>query len=207
MNRFPLIAAASIAVALALTACSAGRPADTGKTPESSPVAATPASPGPSASAGSEFGASAKSSRGNLLKEIGQIAGTTSSATNAVTSRFTVTDITMDIPCTSRFQSPPKNGHYVGIHLNVETTPELAQDPYPSLSFTPFEWQAYDAEGKRLNDPQGNAYSCLDQGELLPSQIGPGQSVSGWIVLDVASTSGTLVFAMAGGPTGWEWKY
>lgn len=207
MNRFPLIATATVTLALALTACSASKPADSGKTPDTAPAATTAASPTPSApEAGSEYGPSEKSSRGNLIKKIGQLAGTTSSATNVVTSRFAVTDITMDVECTSGFQRAPKNGHYLGIHLNVETTPELAQDPFPSLSFTPFDWQAYDADGKRLNDPQGNAYSCMDQGQLLPSQIGPGQSVSGWIVLDVASPTGAVVLTM-GGPTGWEWSY
>lgn len=53
----------------------------------------------------------------------------------------------------------------------------------------------------------GNAWSCFDSGQLLPSQIGPGQSVSGWMVLDVAATTGSLVMTMAGGPTGWEWSY
>ncbi|MFX0590951.1 hypothetical protein ACOARS_12600, partial [Glaesserella parasuis] len=73
--------------------------------------------------------------------------------------------------------------------------------------FGPYDWQAYDGEGKRLNDPMGNAWSCFDSGQLLPSQIGPGQSVSGWVVLDVAATTGSLVMTMAGGPTGWEWSY
>ncbi|ANG86900.1 hypothetical protein [Microbacterium aurantiacum] len=93
------------------------------------------------------------------------------------------------------------------LHLNVETTPELADDDFPWISFTQYDWQAYDADGKRLNDPVGNAWSCLDSGEMLPSQIGPGQSVSGWIVLDVAATEGIVVLAMGGSPTGWEWSY
>ncbi len=39
------------------------------------------------------------------------------------------------------------------------------------------------------------------------AQIGPGQSVSGWIVLDVASPTGAVVLAMGGSPVGWEWAY
>lgn len=208
MNRFPLIAATTVALALALTACSSPKAADTGKTPQTTPVAKDAASPAASPTAGgSEYGSIEKSSRGNLIKQIGQLAGTTSVSSDVVTSRFAVTDVTLDIPCTSEYAEPSKNGHFLGIHVNVETTPELAKEQFPALLFTSYDWQAYDAAGKRLNDPQGNAYSCLDSGEILPSKIGPGQSVSGWIVLDVASPTGAVAFTMGGSATGWEWSY
>lgn len=137
---------------------------------------------------------------------LGELAGTGSITSDAVTSRFTVTDIVLDVECGSGFASAPANGHYLGIHFNVETTPELAAEEFASLYFTRYDWQAYDANGKRLNDPVGNSWSCLDASQELPSEIGPGQSVSGWIVLDVAATSGSVVLAMDG-PTGWEWAY
>lgn len=215
MNRFAPVAAASLTLVLALSACSSAQPEDSGKTPDTAPVAtAEPTveptvepTAEPTEDAGeSEFGASTKSTRGNLIKEVGQLAGT-SSASDVITSRFAVTDIVIDPECTSGFADAPANGHYLGVHLNVETTPELAEDDFPWISFTPYDWQAYDADGKRLNDPVGNAWSCLDTGEQLPSQIGPGQSVSGWIVLDVAATNGVVVLAMGGAPTGWEWTY
>jgi hypothetical protein len=91
--------------------------------------------------------------------------------------------------------------------MNVETTPELADQSYPWVSFSQYDWQAFDVDGKRLNDPNGNAWSCLDDASQLPGQIGPGQSVSGWIVLDVAATNGLVVLAMSGAPAGWEWGY
>lgn len=207
MHRLPLLAAASLATIVALTACSPAQPADTGKTPGTAPVATTPAPEPSEAVAESEFGASATSSRGNLVKEIGQLAGTSALDSDVVTSRFAVTDIVVDPECTSGFADTPENGYYLGVHLNVETTPELADDDVPWISFTQYDWQAYDADGKRLNDPVGNAWSCLDSGEMLPSQIGPGQSVSGWIVLDVAAPDGIVVLAMGGSPTGWEWSY
>lgn len=212
MNKFVPIVAASLALALVLGGCSSTQPADTGKQPDTAPVATPESTPDPTESSAdgegtSEFGESVTNSRGNLIKEIGQLAGTSSLATDVVTSRFAVTDIVVDPECTSGFPDAPANGHYLGIHLNVETTPQLADDEFPWLSFTQYDWQAYDAEGKRLNDPVGNAWSCLDTGQQLPSQIGPGQSVSGWIVLDVAATSGSVVLAMGGSPTGWEWAY
>ena len=119
-----------------------------------------------------------------------------------VTSRFAVTDLVLDPTCDSGFSETPANGHYLGIHLNVESTPELAEEEFPWVSFTQYGWQAYDADGKRLNDPVGNAWTCLDSSQQLPAQIGPGQSVSGWIVLDVASPTGAVVLAMGGSPVG-----
>ncbi len=145
--------------------------------------------------------------RGNLVKTIGQLAGTSSLTSDVVTSRFAVTDLVLDPTCDSGFPETPANGHYLGIHLNVESTPELAEEEFPWVSFTQYDWQAYDADGKRLNDPVGNAWTCLDSSQQLPAQIGPGQSVSGWIVLDVASPTGAVVLAMGGSPVGWEWAY
>lgn len=199
-------AAAFVAVALTLAACSAAAPADTGKTPDTEPAASPSAAPA-SDDAPSEFGTSATSSRGNLVKEIGQLAGTSSLTSDVVTSRFAVTDLVLDPTCDSGFPETPANGHYLGIHINVESTPELAAEEFPWVSFTQYDWQAYDTDGRRLNDPIGNAWTCLDSSQQLPAQIGPGQSVSGWIVLDVAAPTGVVVLAMGGGPTGWEWSY
>lgn len=192
------------ALTLSLAACSAAAPADTGKTPDTKP--AVTATPTPSEAA-SEFGEAVKNSRGNLVKTIGQLAGTSSLTSDVVTSRFAVTDLVLDPTCDSGFAETPANGHYLGIHLNVESTPELAEEEFPWVSFTLYDWQAYDADGKRLNDPVGNAWTCLDSSQQLPAQIGPGQSVSGWIVLDVASPTGAVVLAMGGSPVGWEWVY
>ena len=192
------------ALALSLAACSAVAPADTGKTPDTQPATSgtRAQSEGPS-----EFGEAVKNSRGNLVKAIGQLAGTSSLTSNVVTSRFAVTDLVLDPTCDSGFSETPANGHYLGIHLNVESTPELAEEEFPWVSFTQYGWQAYDADGKRLNDPVGNAWTCLDSSQQLPAQIGPGQSVSGWIVLDVASPTGAVVLAMGESPVGWEWVY
>ena len=88
----------------------------------------------------------------------------------------------------------------------METTPALANEPVPSLSFSPWAWQAFDGEGKRINDAVGNGYSCLDSTQVLPSDMGPGQSISGVIVLDVAATTGTLAL-LPQGSGGWEWNY
>ncbi len=200
MTSYARITAIALALGLVLTGCTA-TPADTGKTPDTAPV--TEATP----HASEEPAAAAKSSRGNLVKEVGELAGTTSIASGVTTSRFALTDIVLDRECTSGFSDPASNGHYLALHLNVETTPELAEEAFDWISITTYDWQAYDADGKRLNDPVGNAWSCLDAAEQLPSQIGPGQSVSGWMVLDVAAPTGFVVLTMGANTTGWEWAY
>lgn len=213
MRPFASFTAAAVLV-LTLTACTsapaadAGKAPDSGKTPDTAPVATATPTPEPTETAEeSEYGPVVKSTRGNLVKELGQLSGTSSARSEVATSRFAVTDIVLDPECTSSFPQAPVNGHFLGIHLNIETTPELAEEDYPWMTFTPYDWQAYDGEGKRLNDPVGNAWSCFDTTQQVPAQIGPGQSVSGWIVLDVAATTGAVVLTMGGNPIGWEWVY
>lgn len=46
----------------------------------------------------------------------------------------------------------------------------------------------------------------MDAGDQLPSDIGPGQSVSGWIVLDLPTDHGAVVLTMRA-DVGWEWAY
>lgn len=207
MRTAPILTASVALLALTLTGCGSAAPTDTGKTPDTAPVASSTPTPTPTPTAESEFGEQVTSSRGNLVKQLGQLAGTSSVDGSTVTSRFAVTDIVLDQACDTGYSDAAQNGHYLGIHLNVETTPELAEEAYPSVSFTQYDWQAYDADGKRLNDPVGNAWSCLDASQSLPSEIGPGQSVSGWIVLDVAAPAGIVVLAPVGSGVGWEWTY
>lgn len=211
MNR-AVIGTVAVIAALLVTGCAASEPPkDSGKkpatgsvvTPEPEPTATAADTPAPD----SEFGETKMSSRGNMIKQIGQLAGTgISGDASVIGSRFVVTDIVLDPKCDTGWADPPANGHYLAVHLNVETTPELAQSDYPEVWFTAHDWQAYDPDGKRLNDPVGNAWSCMSEASTLPESIGPGQSVSGYIVLDVAATTGAVALVM-GPSVGWEWEY
>jgi len=204
----PALATAAITI---LAGCSAG-PADAdpdpSHLPDTAPVATEAPSPSPTASsADPAFGERVVNDHGNLVKTIGQLAGISLTEHEDVTAaQFAVTDIVVDLDCTTGYEDAPQNGHFVGIHLNVETTPELAQDDIGTLSFSEWGWLAFDAEGKRVNDPIGNAWSCLADSDQLPIDIGPGQSVSGWIVLDLPTTTGSVVLTM-GAANGWEWTY
>ncbi|WP_206476762.1 hypothetical protein [Microbacterium sp. KRD172] len=209
MFRKSLAASGVALAAFAFAACSAPSPAaDTGKTPDTAPVESAPTPEASTPAPESEFGEKVLSTRGNMIKQIGQLAGTgISGDPDTIGSRFVVTDIVLDPVCDSGWSDTPANGHYLALHINVETTPELAQSDNPEVWFSPYDWQSYDPHGKRLNDPVGNAWSCMSEAATLPSSVGPGQSVSGYIVLDVAATTGTVVMTLGGGPTGWEWDY
>ncbi len=155
----------------------------------------------------SPFGESVTSSRGNLVKEIGQLAGITSHTGDPVVE-FVVTDIVVDFACTSDWAEAPANGHYVGLELEITTTPELADEPSPEFWMSNHDFSAWSTEGKRVNDPVGNAYSCLSDSDSIPDRIGPDEAVGGWIVLDLPHDAGAIGYSWIGlNGGGWEWAY
>lgn len=207
MRTLTASALAITAVAM-LTGCGpAAVVADPSHLPDTAPVATSTPTPTPTETAGDGFGERIVNDHGNVVKQVGQLAGISlPEQGDVLVAQFAVTDIVVDVACTSEYADASANGHLVGIHLNVETTPELAQDVVGTLTFAEWGWQAYDADGKRVNDPIGNALWCMSSGDQLPSDIGPGQSASGWIVLDLPSPTGSVVLTM-GAPSGWEWQY
>ncbi|USQ81217.1 hypothetical protein NF556_06130 [Ornithinimicrobium faecis] len=72
-----------------------------------------------------------------------------------------------------------------------------------------FYLAAFSADGVRANDISGNAWSCLESADSLPSEIGPGQKATGKIVIDTDLASGVLVYQPMSwdGNLGWEWKF
>ena len=193
------------AALVALSACAPTPPtADEAAVP---PVAAPTASPTPPPAddEATDFGDAEFNDRGNLIKQIGQSAGMTYYDT--LVASFVVTEIMLDLECTSGFANPPANGHYLGVKIDIETLPELANADFASVTISPYDWQVFDSTGMRLNDAQGNAWSCLDQSQQLPTDLGPGQRASGWIVLDVAQPTGSIALVPIGYEAGWEWAY
>ena len=201
-----ILAATTVFVtALLLAGCSAP-PSDEGAD-SLKPVAAATVEPTPSPTPTSEWGESVRNDHDNLVKVINQLAGTTASYDDdVVTSRFTVTGFKLDPECNSGFSEGAANGHYLRVDLHIETTPELAKESSPTMSFDEYGWNAYNADGTRLNDPIGNAWSCLDSSLELPMNIGPGEVVDGSVILDVKDATGSVALTF-GGPAGWEWTY
>lgn len=148
---------------------------------------------------------SPESERGYLIKEIGQEASLTGYDQEELVV-FTVDAIERDPTCTSGYPETPINGHYLAVTITAQTFPALANNEIGTVSFTEWAWEAYSSSGVRLNDPVGTGYSCLSNGEMMPSEIGAGQKVTGTIVLDVADLHGTVAYMPYTG-IGWEWSY
>lgn len=146
------------------------------------------------------------SRRGNLVKEIGELGGLTDEDGELLIG-FWVDEIQVDFECTRESPDAPLNGHFVGIKFQVETSPGLADEPDGEFWLSHHDMSAWTSDGKRVNDPVGNAFWCADDADLLPSRIGPGEGAEGWIVLDLPSNAEAvgLTLYTASGRAGWEW--
>lgn len=169
-----------------------------------------PATPSPEAAAETTSAApeAEKSTRGNLVKEIGEGAGMTDEDGEQLVS-FVVNSISIDVPCTHEYSQAPENGHIMVLDISVVTEPALAESLDPTFQFNPYGFTEIAPNGTTSNADLGTmaTYSCLPDAEVLPQTIGPGEKVTGKVVLDVTNPSGTLVFKYGGSPSGWEWTY
>jgi hypothetical protein len=123
---------------------------------------------------------------------------------------FVLTDIEVDFTCTSDWAEEPQNGTFVALTFEVETFPELGNDEwFGSFSMSSYDFTVFSPDGTRENDSDGNSFMCLDEGDELPYDMGPGEKASGKIVLDTAHPSGVIVYSTysTGGEAGWEWSY
>lgn len=153
--------------------------------------------------------ASGLSERGNIPKRVGEEASLTASSGEKALS-FKVTDIQSNFQCTSPYAEAPENESFVKVDIMASTG--SAQDMeelfyIDSMMFNPYDWKFVDSSGRTANDIGTVAsYMCLDTGESLPDEIGPGENVSGSLILDVTDSSGTLVYAPLFDSEGWEWS-
>ncbi|WP_140395066.1 hypothetical protein [Arthrobacter sedimenti] len=205
--------------ALLLAGCSTGANSPAAPTVEpaaqsasdSADVATTEASEAtseePSAEATSAAPEAEKSARGNLIKQIGEGAGLTDEGKQVVT--FVVNSIAVDVPCTGNYPSPVENGHILVLDVSIVTEPALAESISPTFYMNPYDFTEIAPNGTTSNADLGTmaTYSCLPDAEVLPQEVGPGENVTGKLVLDVTNPTGTLVFKYAGAPAGWEWTY
>lgn len=153
-----------------------------------------------------------KSKRGNVIKEIGQGAGTYNIDTKDELANFVVNAIEVDPVCTSPYaaDSPPENGHFIALDISVETFPELAEAPYPKFDLSPGYMKIIAPNGTTSNVNLGSAasYGCLNDAERLPMNgMGPAEKATGKIVIDSEVASGTLVISEGGSYTGWEYTF
>lgn len=240
-RRSPVLALGTLALALALAACTPEASDDSAEQPAPETVTVTQTVPAEdqsstessseaeedSASADSEDSAepskaveddvaakpatdaSGLSERGNIPKRVGEEASLTASSGEKALS-FKVTDIQPDFQCTSPYSEAPENESFVKIDITASTgSSEDLQELFygDSMMFNPYDWKFVDSSGRTANDiGTAASYMCLDTGESLPLDIGPGENVSGSLILDVTDTSGTLIYAPVYDSAGWEWS-
>jgi hypothetical protein len=177
---------------LFLTACSGtATSADGGvtQTPVAPATASTPkASPTPTST-------EAKSVRGNTIKKLGDTVRFTDTQdpNSTLLGTLAVTDIS-DVACTNQYASKPTNGKVIGLTVDLETKPELANSTMKMLSITPFDFKYIAPNGTTFNGNLGTAvvYSCIDNSQVLGSSYGPSEKAHGIILLDVPSSGGVL---------------
>jgi len=87
------------------------------------------------------------------------------------------------------------------------TSISLGTCTYGGFSFNPYDFVVFDSNNMRVNDPVGNAYSCLDSTETLPQEMGPSESASGKIAFDVPTETGSIAYRPADVDNGWTWSY
>lgn len=209
------IALGSIAL-LALAACSSP---DT-TTPESG---ATPAAPVPAEAAPPQTEDALaepepeptpegpeRNARGNIPMAIGETAVITSTTTGETAVSIVVTGITPSFQCTNTSYpvDPPVNGTYMAITLDVTTgTPAALQEVmYGSFGLDSYSFTVFNPEGTRENDSTGNAYQCLEDGQELPTSMGPGEHATGIVVLDTAHATGSIAYSPSY-DGGFEWGF
>jgi hypothetical protein len=208
----------------AMAGCSSGGPQEPDAAPETSvpadveavasptPVKETTPTPTPEETETADV---ERSQRGNVIKEIGETAGSYTDPADpqgSIWLEFQITDIELDGSCTAEFAEPAENGAFIFVTLSVSTTSEWPSELEDiNVDFIPDDWSIVGPDGLTESNLDTFAtYSCLDEREMLPTGgIGPGENVVGKVALDSANTSGVLVFRpwWNGGGPGWEWEF
>lgn len=182
-----------------------------GGSPQSTPPAPTvePATSNQTASASPATPAAsgAKSSRGNLVKKVGE--GIPVMDKDKAVASFVINSIEVDPQCTDTSASPAENGNFVVLDVSMETAPELAESVYPEFGLAGQAWKAIADNGTTFNGSLSSfsALMCFPDTERFPSTLGPGEKATGKIVLDVPTPTGVLVHKQGFMPAGWEWEY
>ncbi|GAA0193325.1 DUF4352 domain-containing protein [Glutamicibacter creatinolyticus] len=146
-----------------------------------------------------------KNIRGNLEKDLGETAGFLSYSGDT-TAVFQIKDFVRNVKCTEPYSEKPENGELVALKISAKTEPSLAEDINGSITFDPIMWKYIDSDGKTFNGDLGtiSTYSCWAEKKIISNQIGPGEKVEGWVLLDVPASDGLLVYTLDT-VSGWEY--
>jgi hypothetical protein len=210
----PLIPVLGLGISMAACGSPTSGPTEGPTAPTVTPVNASTETAAPTSSASASVAASVpaaatKSSRGNLVKTLGQAAGTFDPTTKKQLANFVVSAI-QPVTCTEPYAIAPTNGHLIALDISITTTPDLASASYPKFGFSPNDFKFIDAAtGTTFNGSLGTAatFGCLANGATLPMNgVGPDEKITGKVILDVPGSSGTLVVSQLG-DAAWEYNF
>lgn len=147
------------------------------------------------------------SSRGLLVKTLGQEAGFgEQTASGDLEVMYTVDAIEVDPGCTGSYAQPSELGHFLVVSIRMSTSSALTDQ----LVFTTNDWHVVNRDGVRENtNDTSAAYSCIaDSGRFPDGPLPTGTQLVGQFALDSAETSGFLTYTppfLTNG--GWEWSF
>lgn len=201
--RISLVALSAVAAA-SLAGCSSGGGAeDAVRVPL--PELTEPASPSESSPAADD---PERNERGNLVKVLGEEAGTTTLDGKPLLT-FSVDEIIPNVQCTEDYSYGSENGNITAVHMRVSTEPGLDPDDLGYFTISAHDFKFIGSDGLTFSDvATGSTYGCLDQSVMFPSdQLSPGSKYSGVIVLDLPEDHGTIIYSPTMVDVGWEWSY
>ncbi|PVE14530.1 hypothetical protein DDA93_15950 [Arthrobacter sp. Bz4] len=111
---------------------------------------------------------------------------------------FTV-DAIEPVVCTERPEEPSENGYMFAISMTFETKAGLDMD----VPTNPAAFGFISEEGTTFNGDVGTiaGFYCLPDQDTLPTEIGPGEKVTGKLVLDLPAEGGTIIYNPTYGQT------
>lgn len=123
---------------------------------------------------------------------------------------FTLNDVVSNVLCDYPTAPAAEHGRLIRLDIDLHTAGSATMEQVlgaNSFGFSGPQWNFVDANGISTNSINTfSAYSCLDPAGTFPYGVGPNEHVTGYIVLDIPSTSGTLRYMDPTIGQGWEWQ-
>lgn len=195
-----------VALAVALAGCS-GESAK-GVTPKATETVSYAETPSEVSTSASVPVSPPRSSRGHILKQVGEQGSMVSAATDQPYFTFVVDEIVPGYQCQGNYPPTNKNGQFLAVKTTFTTGLDLSTltNP-PTLHLSEQDWTIIGADGVQ---EQGTAetFGCAPPTEQWPQSVGPNVTVKATFVLDTRNAGGYLVFMpWFGDGLGWEWQF
>lgn len=151
----------------------------------------------------SEAERQARTERGNIPKDLGEIAGF-GPAKAPSQNKFRIDRVVVDPRCRPG-GTRPESQHTVLLQVTVETGGDKERAAMLGRILKPGFFSAIGRDGESHDAWPG---TCTDASKYLPEEFGTNQTVSGTVELRLPVTSGILVLSgVMENAAGWEWQF